>query len=156
MLTVSVEDTATVRLQKLPEEARQRLRAVIFRNNPILAGSVRAKLDGPVLRRRSGRLVNSIKNEMREGTTYIYGIVYSRGVPYARIHEYGGQTRPHDIVPRNAKALHFWIGGKEVFSQRVHHPGSKIPMRSYMRSSLREMQARLSGEIAEAGRPRWP
>ena len=31
---------------------------------------------------------------------------------YARIHEFGGKTRPHDIVARNAKALAIGNGGK--------------------------------------------
>lgn len=33
-------------------------------------------------------------------------------------------TRPHVIVPRTAKALHFMIGGREVFVRSVRHPGS--------------------------------
>jgi len=52
----------------------------------------------------------------------------STNVPYAAIQQFGGQTRPHIIKPKNAKALHF--GGK--FFKVVHHPGSKIPAREFM------------------------
>jgi len=34
-------------------------------------------------------------------------------------------TRPHPIVPRNAKALAFMIGGNLVFAKRVNHPGTR-------------------------------
>jgi len=48
--------------------------------------------------------------------------------------EYGGMfygwfvregTGPHEIRPRLAKALHFFIGDAEVFATRVNHPGTK-------------------------------
>ena len=45
-----------------------------------------------------------------------------------------GGTRPHDIFVRDAKALHFFMGGKEVFATHVHHPGNKpnnYPDRAY-------------------------
>ena len=43
---------------------------------------------------------------------------------YAIHVEFG--TAPHEIVPKNAKALH-WVdaGGADVFAKRVHHPGSR-------------------------------
>ncbi len=34
-------------------------------------------------------------------------------------------TRPHDIVPRNARVLAFKVGGEQVFATRVRHPGTK-------------------------------
>ncbi len=49
-------------------------------------------------------------------------------VKYAAIHQFGGQTKPHLIKPRNAKALAF--GGRYV--KQVNHPGSKIPARPFL------------------------
>lgn len=46
---------------------------------------------------------------------------------YAPIQNFGGTTKPHDIVPRYKKALAF---GGGIF-RRVHHPGSKIPARPF-------------------------
>ena len=34
-------------------------------------------------------------------------------------------TKPHEIRPVNAQALHFKVGGDEVFCKVVHHPGTK-------------------------------
>jgi hypothetical protein len=38
---------------------------------------------------------------------------------------YEEDTKAHIIQPKNAKALHFFMGGNEVFATRVHHPGTK-------------------------------
>ena len=47
---------------------------------------------------------------------------------YARIHQLGGETRPHEIKPKNKKALAF--NGRVV--KKVKHPGSKIPARPFL------------------------
>ena len=154
-VSVQLVDNATVRVNALTEQIRAQLRVAIVRDTQQLAARVRGKLSGGVLQVRSGRLLNSIASEMRESQYAIYGIVASRGVPYAAIHEYGGQTKPHDILPRNVQALHFFASGGEVFAKVVHHPGSKIPERSYMRSSLAEMRAEIVADIQQAARPKW-
>lgn len=155
MLTVELVDHATVKLGRLPEEVRKQLRPVLVRDGKELAARVRGKLSGPVLKIGSGRLLNSIRSEMIENANALYVRVYSSGVPYAAIHEYGGRTRPHMIFPKNARALHFMVANGEVFAGKVNHPGSRIPERSYLRSSLAEMRDRLIRDITEAGRPRW-
>lgn len=155
-ITVELVDRASIKLKAIPEETRKRLRSVIVRDGHELLAMVRGKLSGSVLQVRSGKLLNSIKGDMVENANTIYGRVFSDGsVPYAGIHERGGQTSPHDIRPVNARALHFMAGGGDVFAMVVHHPGSKIPARSYLRSSLTEMKDRLITDITEAGRPQW-
>ena len=69
---------------------------------------------------------------------------------YAAIQEYGGVTSPHEILPQRAKALAFLVGGDEVFARIVHHPGSRIPERSYLRSSLVEMADQIEREMKAA------
>lgn len=71
----------------------------------------------------SGRLRASISND--------HGSDFARvgsNVAYAAIHQFGGQTRPHVVLPRNKKALAF--NGRVV--RKVNHPGSKIPARPYL------------------------
>ena len=34
-------------------------------------------------------------------------------------------TGPHEIRPRIAKALHFFMGDEEIFATRVNHPGTQ-------------------------------
>lgn len=147
-VSVQIDDRVLMaRLGGLPEKLRARLRAFIVRTNPVLAGSVRQKMTNNVLHVISGRLLNSVKNEMVENSSEVYGRVYSSGVPYARIQEQGGTTRPHDIYPRNAKALRFMMGGRVVFSTHVRHPGSRIPARSTFGASLAEMKPQIIEEL---------
>lgn len=71
----------------------------------------------------SGRLASSIipSNDSTSATV-------GTNVIYAAIQNFGGETKPHVIVPRNARALRF--GG--IFAKRVNHPGSKIPARPFL------------------------
>jgi len=98
------------------------------------------KLSGQVLQSRSGLLRASIAAEVDDQAGQVIARVFSAGdVKYAAIQEYGGHTAPHDIVPDKAKALAFLVHGAPVFAKVVHHPGSQIPARSYLRSSLADM-----------------
>lgn len=71
----------------------------------------------------SGRLAASIVPSSSADTAAV-----GTNVKYAAIHQFGGQTRPHRIVARNAKALKF--GNR--FARSVNHPGSKIPARPFL------------------------
>lgn len=109
----------------------------------------KANLSGKVLNVRTGALRSSIGHEVVESNGRYTVRVFSSNVPYAAIHEYGGQTKPHDIFPSKAQALHFFMGSKEVFAKSVHHPGSKIPERSYIRSALIEALAEMGANADE-------
>lgn len=54
-------------------------------------------------------------------------------------------TSPHIIVPVNAKALHFFIQGDEVFAKKVHHPG--MPARPWFRPILEQWSDYLSAAL---------
>lgn len=136
---------------RVPEAVRTRLRGEAVRLTQALAALVRSKLSGPVLQRRSGRLIGSIRSELIETADSVGGRVSTSGVPYARIHEYGGQTSPHEIVAKNSASLAFVWQGRQVFFKRVNHPGSKMPERSYMRSSLEEMRSEIAESYKRAG-----
>jgi phage gpG-like protein len=113
-----------------------------------LADKVRNdKLSGQVLNVASGALRASIVSDAGLDGDTARGSVGSRGdIKYAAIQEYGGKTSAHEILPTKGKALAFVTGGALHFAKRVEHPGSDIPERSYLRSSLDEM----SGEIIDA------
>jgi phage gpG-like protein len=76
-------------------------------------------------------------------------------VKYAAIQEYGGKTSAHEILPVKAQALAFVIGGVQRFARRVEHPGSLIPERSYLRSSLEDMKGEILAALAEAATETW-
>jgi phage gpG-like protein len=140
---------------KLPNTGRmtEQIRANLRQQTVVLTRKLRDKviqnLSGRVLQVRSGRLRGSIRSQMVETKDELGGRVWTEGVPYARIHEFGGTTSPHVIAAKNSKSLAFVWGAKGlVFFKRVNHPGSRIPQRSYMESALEEMRA----EIVEAYR----
>jgi phage gpG-like protein len=117
-----------------------------------LLALVRAKLTGAVLQPRTGALAASIgvDGPKIEGDRVVTTLFAGADLKYAAIHEYGGVTSPHDILPSRAKALAFVAGGEQVFAKIVHHPGSRIPARSYLRSSLTEMAAEIDAGMKAA------
>lgn len=90
----------------------------------IVIAEVTRNLTGRVLKRRTGRLVNSVpaNSKVTEkgftvGTNVPYGAAWERGIA------------AHDIVPRPERlavnkraALMFKVGGKNIFRRRVHIP----------------------------------
>lgn len=111
------------------------------------------KLSGQVLNVVSGDLrasVHSILPVEQSGGTVRGHVAQSGDVKYGAIHEFGGKTPPHDIYPTKAKALAFMMGGKQVFAKVVHHPGSTMPERSYMRSGLADMKDEISDRLTAA------
>ena len=108
-----------------PHELESWSRAFLTRNATALSGQLllAAKAEAPV---RTGRLRNAIK----EAPLSFQGFKVEGGieidladVPYAGYVRWG--TRPHVIRARNAKALHFQMGGRDVFCKSVNHPGTK-------------------------------
>lgn len=127
------------------------LLVVITRQTIKLEALVKKKLSGQVLNVVSGRLRRSIFHRVDTTPTSVVGSVLQSGdVKYGRIHEYGGQTSPHEIRPKNARVLAFSRNAQTVFAARVNHPGSKMPERSYMRSSLAEMRASIVADLRAA------
>lgn len=153
-----VEETAR-HIEALPETLREKLRASIERFVQDAYNRVRDKLSGGVLQRRSGRLLGAVNYNVEDRGSGLRGTlsVDSAAAPYAAIQEYGGETRAHPILPKSARILAFPAGGKTVFARRVNHPGSVIPERSYLRSTLAEMkpdiQAELASTVADGDRP---
>jgi phage gpG-like protein len=160
-IDISQLDTFASRLAGFDVRLRRALVKAITRSRLVVEAEAKKLLTGPVLQRRTGTLYRSITGRTEQLPDRVRGIIGSN-VPYARIHELGGRTRPHEIRPKNAKALHFYMGGgwdhsgyggmTEVFARVVHHPGSRIPERSYLRRALREQAERIRAEIRAAVR----
>jgi phage gpG-like protein len=154
MLTAQLTgaDTLGKRLTDLPAD----LQAALQTKAADLAERLRRhvtddKLSGQVLHTRTGALKASIAADVSDQTGQVLVRVFSAGdVKYAAIQEYGGQTSPHDIVPGKAKVLAFVLHGGPVFARRIHHPGSHIPERSYLRSSLADMADQIVAEFKNA------
>ena len=154
MLTVQLTgaDALQNRLQNAPAAIQSALRAKAADLAERLRRHVTDdKLSGQVLRTRSGALKASIAAEVDDDAGQVIARVFSAGdVKYAAIQEDGGRTAPHDIVPDKAKALAFLVHGAPVFAKIVHHPGSQIPARSYLRSALADMGDQILAEFTAA------
>lgn len=104
----------------------------------------------PGLNQITGTLATSIRAipaKVENGE--VSGGVEGAGGPafYGRFHEFG-TSRPYSIVPKNARALKFHVGGRTVFAKSVNHP--PIQERSFMRSSLAEMRDQIVAEIQQS------
>ena len=154
MLTASLEGFGDLaaRFEALPAA----LQAVVRAKAADLAERLRIhvvddKLSGQVLRSKTGALAASIGGAVTVDGDQITARVFSPGdVKYARIQEYGGRTAAHQIVPMKSRVLAFIAGGGTVFAMRVQHPGSTIPERSYLRSSLADMAGEIASELKAA------
>ena len=149
-------DETSARLDGLPAALGAALAAKAAELSAALAVVRNDKLMGGVLNARTGALRNSIVAEVSASSDGVVASVGSVGdVKYAAIQEYGGRTAAHEILPNKAQALAFVSGGAQRFARRVEHPGSVIPERSYLRSSLAEMRDEIVSSLTEAAAEAW-
>ena len=114
------------------------------------------KLSGQVLAARSGALRDSIEAEVAADGDAVVATIGSVGdLKYAAIQEYGGKTGAHEILPVKGKVLAFVAGGATRFAARVEHPGSTIPERSYLRSTLDEQSDAIVAALAATPQETW-
>jgi phage gpG-like protein len=114
------------------------------------------KLSGAVLNTRSGALSDSIAASVTADADGFLASVGSEGdVKYAAIQEYGGKTSAHEILPVKGDVLAFIVGGAQHFARKVEHPGSVIPERSYLRSSLEDMKDEILAALADGAARAW-
>lgn len=71
----------------------------------------------------TGLLQQSIKPSVVQVGALGVSAVIGTPLSYAQPVEFG--ARPHDILPKNGKALHFMMRGIPITVKKVHHPGSK-------------------------------
>ncbi|MGE0105286.1 MAG: HK97-gp10 family putative phage morphogenesis protein [Blastocatellales bacterium] len=153
MITVEIKGDRELiaRLEAMPDKVKANLRKTVTSLSLQLEARVKQKLSGQVLKVRTGNLRDSIDHEVTVTDAAVTGRVFSKkDVKYGAIHEFGGKTRPHVIVPRNAAVLAFPLNGKTVFARRVNHPGSNIPSRPFMRPTLAEMKEKIITRMNEA------
>jgi phage gpG-like protein len=106
------------------------------------------KLSGQVLNVQTGALRRSIFSTIEARGDYVVATVASSSdVKYGRIHEFGGTIHVPEIVPVKAQALHFIVGGKDVFARRVRAHDVNMPERSFMRSALTDMRDEIVADI---------
>jgi HK97 gp10 family phage protein len=91
---------------------------------------------------RSGELRRSLQIKVETDKVTI-----GPNTPYAGYVEFG--TQPHEIRPKSAGGvLVFTIGGRKVFTKKVHHPGTKA--QPYVRPAFEAWVDSLGTMAAEA------
>jgi len=115
-----------------------------------MTGKVMGKLSGDVLRVRTGRLRRSIHPEwdFRQGYS---GTTVGTNVEYAGIHEYGfsGSVQVKSFQREMTKAFGKPISPTQV-TVRAHTRNINMPERSFLRSTLREMNSEIVEGLQEA------
>lgn len=148
-VTVVGDQELRARFDSMPQRVHDRLLGAITSLALKLQNHVvQDKLSGQVLKRRTGKLAGSIHNSVQDAGTSITGRVYSSGINYAAIHEFGGHIP--ERRPVNAKALHWVSGGKDVFA--MYARAFDMPERSYLRSSLADMREEIIAGMTNAVR----
>ncbi len=155
--SLSGDDALNAQLDAFPGARGDALAAKAETLAQALAEAVKLdKLSGQVLAARSGALRDSIAAEVANDGVSIVATVGSFGdVKYAAIQEYGGKTGAHEILPVKGKVLAFLAGGAMRFAARVEHPGSTIPERSYLRSTLDEESDAIVAALAATPDETW-
>jgi phage gpG-like protein len=151
-----LEETSA-RLESYPAALQAALSAKTAELAAALADLVKNdKLSGGVLNSRTGALSNSIATSVTADADGVLASVGSEGdVKYAAIQEYGGKTSAHEILPVKADVLAFIAGDGQHFARRVEHPGSVIPERSYLRSSLEDMKDEILAALTDVAAEAW-
>lgn len=142
-----VGDTELIaRLSAMPGRLQSGIARAVTKLALDLQRRTQQKLSGPVLKVRTGLLRSSINYQVKQSSTEVTATV-GTNVFYGKIHEFGV---PHswEIRPRTARALAFEVGGQTIFAMRVTHP--PLPERSFLRSSLREMEPMIKSELEGA------
>lgn len=128
------------------EKARAGAKSVLDAWAYELAGYIKAsKLSGNPLNRRSGRLSSSVHPvDQSSGETISAGAGGGAGVPYAKIHEYGGTINHPGGTAYFVSALlgrTFFVSNASALAAslpRTQPHTIDMPERSYMRSGLRD------------------
>jgi phage gpG-like protein len=157
MLTVSLEGDQNLiaKLTSLPPELRAALHRKITELTLLLQRSVQTEhLSGPTgphsLSVRTGALRASVFQEVTETASGVSGkVAYSADVVYAAIHEFGGVIHLPDIYPVEAAALHFYVGGQEVFAKHVAAHDVHMPERAPLRTSFTDMTPEIISELEQ-------
>lgn len=137
------------RIQALTPNLRQGLGRTVLRLTILLQAKVKTKLTGQVLNVRTGRLRRSINHRIEgEGTPVVTGYV-GTNVKYARPHEFGFHGR---VTVKQHLRMQVTAWGRPMLEPRqvtvrAHTAMRDLPERSFLRSSIIEMEPTIRAEF---------
>jgi hypothetical protein len=143
MLDIQVKiDKGIARLGKMPDSVRAALKVETNALATELRDKARANA-GSFFQVRTGKFLKSIKKSVRTSQKSVIGKVYSKD-KVAHLLERG--VKPHDIRPKNAKALAF-LG---VYAEMIHHPGFRG--HTIINAAYQDMKSEINEGLAKAVR----
>ena len=135
------------------EGKAERIFAAVRGEMPAEVGNLLAyikdsKLSGQVLNQRSGNLKRSGFTEVTEAGQDVTGYVgFGRTVPYAAIHNYGGEINVPEVT---GKLMVFQREGLTVFTMKHRAFTVNMPARNFLESSAEEREPVIREGFKEA------
>jgi hypothetical protein len=140
---------ASQEFDRLPTAIRAALRKEASGLVDELLAKMRAKASGDVVQVRSGAYLESFKSQVRE-TAHGISAKALTSDPIAPILEHGGTQPPHQIRPKNARALHFLGNSGETFAMVVAFPGAILKPHPVVQSTFEEEQGDIVSRLEDA------
>lgn len=137
-------------LDKVPPQVYGEVRRVVMASTFRLVGKAKVKVSGEVLKTKTGTLRRGINADFEETDTSIIG---SAGIgkavaKYPAVHEYGGTYTLREHTRRLTQVFGRKLETVRTVTVRAHQ--ATYPERSYLRSSLREDEARIRADLKSA------
>lgn len=156
MITITIlgADQVVLRLREMTSATRAALARAVTASAIELEARAKEKLAGEVLKERTHHLHDSIHHQVQESASAVTGVV-GTDVVYAAIHEYGfsGTEQVREHLRRISVAFGKPIAPVEA-TVRAHSRRMQMPERSFLRSSLKELEpaivARLRAAVEQA------
>jgi phage gpG-like protein len=138
------------RLEEVPPRVLGLVRQAVMAETINLVREAKQKVSGPVLKTKTGTLRRGVNAAFEDTDTSIVG---SAGIgkavaKYPAVHEYGGTFTIREHTRRMTMAWGRAVANPRQISVRAHT--ATYPERSYLRSSLRENEARIKAAIDAA------
>lgn len=138
------------RISEMPAAIQKAIVAAVYGEALRLQRTLQTDaLNGGIVKRRTGRLVDSVHIESQVDGDQVVTTV-GTDVEYAKYLEEG--TAPHDIEAKDAPYLRFLIGSTWVRTKKVHHPGNPAfrPFAKTFEEALPDITARLTQVVKQA------
>lgn len=134
------------KLEAMSDRVRQELLKAVSEQALLLEKHVKDdKLEGQVLKHKTGKLWQSIQSEVDDGADSVYGRVFSAGdIKYAALHEYGEDVRAH------TRLLTQVFGRPLKFPVYATVKEFKMPERSFMRTALADREGEIVASLTAA------
>jgi phage gpG-like protein len=135
--------------EEASRESREGMRLAMFRAMSILKSQIQQNIRTESgLNVRTGTLLNSITSSIINSGYSIQGNIGPSNVPYAAIHEYGGEIRGRFHKPRLKQALKWSGPGGTFFSKGHWIPAYKVPARPYLRPAIEKHAESIAEKFA--------